>query len=123
MSQDLSKLVQQALEEEYGDVVQQKIAKTAKKVAKKTVKQLKNTSPKRKGDYRKGWASKEVKTRLGTHRVIHNKKHYRLIHLLEKGHQNKDGTRTKGIPHLKPAEEFAVNEFEKELIKELEKWP
>jgi len=34
---------------------------------------------------------------------IYNKPHYRLTHLLEDGHLNRDGSRTEGKPHIEPA--------------------
>ena len=40
-----------------------------------------------------------------------------MTHLLEKGHANRDGGRTKAYPHIKPAEEEAVKEALK-LIEE-----
>lgn len=42
---------------------------------------------------------------------------YRLTHLLENGHANKDGGRTKAYPHIKYGEELAKKRME-ELVKE-----
>lgn len=59
------------------------------------------------GDYAKSWA---IGTRnRGKHKyskVVHNKKHYRLTHLLEFEHVTRDGTSyTKAQPHIRPTEE------------------
>ena len=49
--------------------------------------------------------------------TVHVKgKHYRLTHLLEKGHLNRDGTtRSKAIPHISIAQEHANKKAEKLL--------
>ena len=82
-------------------------------VAKETVKELKSTSPKKTGGYAKGWARKKV----GTAQVVHNSTNYQLTHLLENGHANRDGGRTPGRPHIAPAEQKAIDEFEKRVEK------
>jgi len=74
------------------------------------------------GAYIKDWAVKEVKPRNGFSSstwVVHNKKHYQLTHLLEKGHAKRNGGRTKAIPHIKPAEEWVINELPKEIMNKL----
>ncbi len=85
-------------------------------VAKETVKKLKQTSPRLTGDYAKGWARKKV----GTAQVVHNRTDYQLTHLLEKGHANRDGGRTRGIPHIEPAERKAIDEYVKRVEKVIE---
>ncbi|HZH62393.1 MAG TPA: HK97 gp10 family phage protein, partial [Metabacillus sp.] len=82
-------------------------------IAKNTVNYLKKNSPENTGDYAKGWAKKKV----GTAQVIHNRTDYQLTHLLEKGHVNRDGSRTEAIPHIKHAEEKAINEYIEEVEK------
>lgn len=85
-------------------------------VAKETVKELKKTSPKRKGKYKKGW-KKEVAYEDSTKKrtVICNSV-YQLTHLLEKGHARRNGGRdVPGIPHIKPAEERAEASIERRL--------
>lgn len=69
------------------------------------------------GAYSKGWKQEEVKAgRLATKRVVHNEEHYRLTHLLEKGHVSKNGThrtfgRVKAYPHIAPVNEWANEEL------------
>lgn len=59
------------------------------------------------GKYAKSWRTKktaETDTSV-TYTVYANKDGYRLAHLLEFGHATRNGGRTSGKPHIKPAEE------------------
>ena len=99
--------------------------KSIDKVTKESVQKLKSTSPRKTGDYAKGWTKKKVKGRNGIDEVtVHNKTDYQLTHLLENGHvvRNAKGTygRTNGIKHIKPVEEWAVSELPLEIERELE---
>jgi len=71
--------------EEYTTEVEEKLDDVKKEVANETVKLLKQTSPKKTGDYARGWARK----RVGTAEVVHNRTDYQLTHLLEYGHATK----------------------------------
>lgn len=57
------------------------------------------------GAYKAGWTTekKEQGQRLTVR--IYNKTNYQLVHLLELGHINRNGTFTQGKAHVKPAEE------------------
>ena len=76
---------------------------------------VRDKSPVRSGKYKKGWKlyreKAKFKSQLQT-LTVYNKTQYRLIHLLEFGHQTSKGTRTKAYPHVQPAEDAA----EKALI-------
>lgn len=76
---------------------------------------VRDKSPVRSGKYKKGWKlyreKAKFKGQLQT-LTVYNKNQYRLIHLLEYGHQTAKGTRTKAYPHVQPAEDAA----EKALI-------
>ena len=100
---------------------QETIEKCFKKAARETVKELKQTSPQDQGDYAPSWTVKNVKVSgKSIELVVYNKEHYRLTHLLEKGHvgKNQFGTykRVPAKPHIKKAEEKA----NKELVAELQ---
>ena len=94
--------------------------KGIKKVSKESVSKLRSTSPRKTGDYAKGWTAKKVSD---MEIIVHNKTGYRLTHLLENGHviKNKKGTygRTSGIKHIAPVEEWASEALIEEIMKEL----
>lgn len=83
----------------------------AKKAANDTMKRLKRTSPKRKGNYAKGW---KVTYQDGAY-IVHNSKLPGYTQLLEKGHDVVVGGQKVGSapaqPHIKPAEEAGISEF------------
>lgn len=88
------------------------------------VQQLKETSPKQPGggEYAKSWAATPAsakKGEAGYGRIVYNKKHYRLTHLLEYGHALWQGGRAKPHPHIKAAEEKGIADFERRLMEGL----
>lgn len=85
----------------------------AEKVASDGVELLKDNSPKSPmgGKYAASWDYKKVSKKF----VIHNKKHYRLTHLLEKGHAKVNGGRVAARVHIAPVEDRVINEFKEEL--------
>lgn len=106
--------------EKYAEVTGEEVKQIAKEVSADAVKEIKGSAPKRTKKYAASWKSKklfETSTKAGY--VIYSKDHYRLTHLLEKDHAKRNGGRVSGIPHLGPAEEKAVKEFESRLRKEL----
>lgn len=99
---------------EFTDEVSEGLEEAKEKVAKETVQTLKKTSPKRYGKYAKSWRVKKV----GKAQIIHvASPHYRLAHLLEKGHAKRGGGRVPGRAHIAPAEEQAIKKFEDEIEK------
>lgn len=112
ISKELSKILQ-----EYTEEVEVGMMHASDDVARKTVKQLKSTSPKskgkRKGSYAKGWRVSNIYGK----KVIHNKTDYQLTHLLENGHAKKGGGRVAAIVHIRPAEEQAIKDFIEETEK------
>lgn len=107
--------------DDYGDSFTEKIQAAVHEAAKVAQKETKAGSPTRTGKYKRGWAIKETKGRLGSEAIIHNRTSYQLAHLLEKGHAMKCGGRTvgnvKSFPHIKPAEEHAIENIEKAVEK------
>ena len=104
---------------DYVEKVDETTDEIMEKNAKLTVDELKRTSPKSKGHrkYANSWAV----TKQDHLFIVHNKKHYRLTHLLENGHviRNQYGTYDRWNPkskHIEPAEENA----QARVIKDLE---
>ena len=104
---------------EYKDVAKEDFEEVAKSVAKEGAKKLKAASPRgsgkgRKGHYANGWGVTYERKGNGKFRfTVHNKKKPGLAHLLEHGHQLRQGGRAKAIVHIKPVEEWCNEEFEK----------
>lgn len=99
---------------EYTTEVEEGLEEAKKETSKEAVKHLKSfSSPKKTGDYLKGWSVK----RVGTAFVIHNRTHYQLTHLLENGHAKVNGGRVAGIPHIRPTEEEAIKYYVKRVEK------
>lgn len=114
---DLSDALQKVLTDAVQDIKDQVNAE-AREIAEDVCNNLKRHSPKDKGDYAKSWTvdEKEGTAFLGTKNyVIHNKRHYRLTHLLEYGHANRDGGRTNARPHIEKIANAASNEFERRV--------
>jgi hypothetical protein len=109
-AQDFSKAVENTLKE-YGLSVTLRMNEAVEKVGNNAAEVLRKTSPKNKGDYRTGWVCSVERNPLNKTVIIHNKKHYRLTHLLENGHATRNGGRTKAQPHIKPAEEQAIKDY------------
>ena len=100
-----------------------------KEISKEAVQKLKNTSPKNshhRRKYAEGWTTKTQRNRSGiTDIVVWNKTNYQLTHLLENGHviRNKKGTygRTRGIKHIVPVEDWAIDELPREIERRMER--
>lgn len=85
-------------------------------VAKNTVKRLTATSPKRTGAYAKNWtATVDADDKHNIVVIVHNKKYYRLTHVLENGHAKVGGGRVNGHPHIRPAETEAAKDLEEQI--------
>ena len=108
----------------YSREVQEATNKAIDSVAKEAASKLRNTSPRKTGDYAKGWKIKKERGKDGLQTVtVHNRTNYQLTHLLENGHveRKKKGTygRTRPIKHIAPVEEWAVDELPREIEERL----
>lgn len=114
----------QRIIDDYTVEVRRAINNAQDKVAKEAAQKLRNTSPKKSGEYAKGWAVRRQKGRNGIVDVeVYNKKKPQLTHLLENGHVVDNGKgeygRYNGVKHIEPVEEWAKSEFPAEIEREL----
>ena len=119
---DIDKLASEIAEglEKYSKEVVEKINVSSKRISNEAVKKLKSTSPKKTGDYAKGWRQKEEKDLVQpNNHIVHNKTDYQLIHLLENGHLKADGKRVDAIPHVGKVEKEVIKEFLEEVEEEI----
>lgn len=91
------------------------IQEDLQEVAKEGSEELKKKSPKRTGQYAKGWTVRKRREA----RVIQNKDKPQLTHLLEKGHLSRNGRRVKPIKHIETVEEQVIDELERRLEKRI----
>lgn len=111
----------------YGQMTSDAAKEVVKQTAEDTVAILKRESPKEYGNYAESWTYDKKQIEAGRWRhstVVYNKKHYRLTHLLEYGHDlvTKSGKligRAKAKPHIRTAEEIATEEMRKNMIDKL----
>lgn len=119
MSDSVTVQMQQLLDEINKDV-EKSMKRNVNSVAKEAVQKLRNSSPKKTGDYASGWATKK-QGEMDV--VVYNRKAPGLTHLLENGHiiRNKKGTfgRVSGKKHIKPVEEWANDELPRRVMEDI----
>lgn len=120
----------QAVLNEYGDDVYKVLDNCVDTVAEEAKEKLQNVSSfapggNPTGAYSKSWINEKLPVgKLNTKQVVHNEEHYRLTHLLEKGHVIRNGTgrtygRTGEYPHIAPVNEWANEELQRKVKQEL----
>ena len=118
---DLTAEVQKILND-YGNDVTEHVKQITREIAKKGAAKVRsNARSKLKqhtGKYAKGWTYKVENRRYAPTATIYDKV-YQLPHLLEHGHANRGGGRTKGIEHIKSVEEELTREFTEAVKKKL----
>ena len=119
---DFREVVQKYLEEQRYEVIEA-MSDAIDEVAKESVKKLKAASPRGKTQkYYKGWTYKIENGRLSHVAVVYGKTGtYQLAHLLEYGHAKKGGGRTNEYEHIKPVEEWAIDEVIDRTITKVER--
>lgn len=113
--------------ESYIEDIEDAVKETTDKLSKEAVKELKQKSPRRKGDkkrknpYWKGWSRKKQSKGRKYTMTLYNRTNYQLTHLLEYGHATKNGGQTKAIPHIKPIEEKYNQIYEETIEKAIKR--
>ena len=115
--------------EDYGDDAYKVLDSSVDEVAEEATNKLRAVSFKTGGEYSASWVSdKETSGRFATKRIIHNQEHYRLTHLLEKGHVVRNGRsritgksygRANAYPHIAPVVEWANSELPRMVERKL----
>jgi len=108
--------------QKYSDAVAAEVKDATKQVAKEVKEEIQRnvTFNPRTGKYINAFRVKKMpgETRFRVAYIWYvADPYYRLTHLLEKGHQLKNGGRTKAFPHIKYGDELAKRRME-ELVKE-----
>lgn len=107
----------------YGEDADRIIRDTSKDVSRKSVSELKSTSPVRKGrsqGYARNWThKKEIKGHSVKEIVYNRKPTYRVAHLLDNGHVLKNGKYWDGDDHITNVEEKFTEEFLNEVLEKL----
>ena len=101
---------------QYSTEIGEAVDQAGSQCARAAAKELRQTSPRRTGNYRKDWTSKKTADR-GTGRksyTVYNRKHYQLTHLLEHEHRarGKKQLTVPAHPHIKRVEEKWTKEYE-----------
>lgn len=120
----LDEEIKKALED-YNVEVVRVTNESIKETAKEAAKMLKNGGPykNRTGAYAKDWTAGQCKKTKSVKQVqgytVYNKNHFQLTHLLEHGHQSRNGGRVKEFAHIAPVNdqmgEMVANKIESKL--------
>ena len=115
----------------YGDEVYSVMEECIEDVSEEAKEKLRaaNHFRKESRNYAPSWISEKLQgKRLTVKYAVHNEKHYRLTHLLEKGHVVRNGTgRNKGkqmtdaFPHIAPVNDWANQELVAKIERKLER--
>ena len=105
----------------YTDDVVKEIKKSAKKISLNAMREVKEKSPQKTGEYSKYWGRNFIEKDDGIYIMVHQKKKPTLTHLLEKGHKSRNGSKVAGIEHIAPVEEKANEEFSKKIDEIIQK--
>jgi len=116
---NLEKTVMKLLDE-YGEEIGKDVARGIETVSPQVLNKIQSASPKRTGDYAKGWrveTNTDGKGRVTS--LIYNETDWQLTHLLENGHANRNGGKTKGKKHIAPTQKWAEKELYEEVVKNI----
>ena len=125
---DFDRAIQKVLEE-YGEEANKVLETSVGVVAESAAEKLRsiktfagNGHPT--GKYSASWIAEQIqKGRIWTKWVVHNVEHYRLTHLLEKGHVSRNGTGRTFTPNVPAYPHISdVNDWVQKALPEEVKW-
>ncbi|MBR5312956.1 MAG: hypothetical protein IKU40_08760 [Clostridia bacterium] len=125
---NLAKEIEKSLNDFVG-VTEEACEKGVIETSEDAVKALRAANPAGSGEYskwskayNKGWTFRKEKKKgaKGILSTVWNEKHYRLTHLLEKGHAKVNGGRTRAFPHIAPVEKQCEDELVTNIRKNIE---
>ena len=105
---------------EYNRLTTETVKKAVDRAGKTVRDDIKSGAPVKTGKYAKSWRvrkTKETSTALAV--TVYSPSRYMLAHLLEHGHANRNGGRTRAFPHIAPAEEHGEELLTNLIKKEL----
>jgi len=100
---------------EYTEDVADAIEREADKSSARLVKEIRARSPRRTGEYAKGWTRKKQGSVGRVRYVIYNRKKPSLAHLLEFGHAKRGGGRVSERPHIRPPADQEIQAFQQRV--------
>ncbi len=97
---------------EYNELAVDELKKAVKAAGQTAKKDINQSAPVRTGVYKKSWRSKVTSEDSESISVtVYSPSRYMIAHLLENGHAKRGGGRVRAIPHIKPAEEHAIDQL------------
>lgn len=101
--------------QEYNSAVGTVVRMAVDESADYAVQELKKRGSFKGKKYKNSWTKTTSQRTTVTMATIHNKKHYRLSHLLEFGHVKQNGGRTRSFPHIEPVSIDVQRVFEERI--------
>lgn len=101
----------------YHQEVNKQVDAVSQKAVKKLAKKTRATAPEGTGKYKKAIATKLLRSTPNGNTYVWYVRapHYRLTHLLAKGHATKNGGRTRADPFLQNAIDEVIPEYERDI--------
>ena len=101
---------------DYKDLASDELKKAVIAAGNTAKKDINDSAPVRTGKYKKSWRSKVTAESADDISVtVYSPSRYMIAHLLENGHAKRGGGRVAAIPHIKPAEDHAIEQLTNDI--------